>query len=52
MAPVRAKTQSTSFRLTSEAKRLLAAVAEARGVNQTAVLEWLIREAAKREGLK
>lgn len=52
MTPARTKTAPTSFRLTVEAKRLLAAVAEARGVNQTAVLEWLIREMAKREGIK
>jgi hypothetical protein len=52
MARARDKTLPTSFRLTAEGKRLLAAVAEAKGINQTAVLESLIREAARREGIK
>ncbi len=39
----------TSFRLTEEARRLLAALGEKKGVSMTAVLEILIRKEAKEE---
>ncbi len=39
----------TGFRLTDEALRLLTAMATARGINRTAMLEMLIREGAARE---
>ena len=42
----------TSMRLSPEAKRLIAAVAQQLGVTQTAVLELAIRVIAKREGVK
>jgi hypothetical protein len=40
--------EATSFRLTPEAKRLLALLAERSGVNQAAWLEMLIRREARR----
>jgi hypothetical protein len=52
MARAREQTISTSFRLTPEARRLLEALAIAKGVNLTAALEIIIRESAKREGIK
>jgi predicted DNA-binding protein len=42
----------TSFRLTPEARRLLSALAEKKGVAMTAVLEFLIRKEAKEEDIK
>jgi len=44
--------KSTSFRLTPEARRLLEVLALKFGISQTAVLELLIREKAKRENVK
>lgn len=41
----------TSFTLTEEAKKLLEELAKKYGVSQTAILELLIREKAKQEGL-
>jgi hypothetical protein len=41
----------TSFRLTGEALRLLAVLADKLGISLTAALEIAIREAAKRRGL-
>jgi mevalonate kinase len=52
MARSTAKTVKTSFRLTAEARRLLEAFAEAKGLNLTSALELVIRDAAKREGIK
>jgi predicted transcriptional regulator len=46
------KKNPTSIRLSDEAKRLLALLAEAFGISQVAVLEILIREKAKKEGVK
>jgi len=47
------KTQPpTSHRLSDEARRLLALLAEKLSISQTAVLELAIREKAKREGIK
>jgi predicted transcriptional regulator len=43
------KKQLTSMRLSPEAKRLLAKLAEALGISQAAVLELVIREKARRE---
>lgn len=39
----------TSFRLTEEARRLLAVLSERKGISMTAVLETLIRKEAKEE---
>jgi predicted transcriptional regulator len=44
--------QLTSVRLSLEAKRLLAAIAEKLSISQAAVLELAIRNQAKREGVK
>jgi len=44
--------QLTSMRLSSEAKRLLALLAQKLSISQAAVLELAIREKAKREGVK
>ena len=46
------KPQATSLRLSIEAKRLLRALADKSGVSMTAMLELMIREKAKREGVK
>lgn len=43
---------ASTFRLTAEARRLLLALAEKRGVTMTALLEVLIREEAERRGVK
>jgi hypothetical protein len=40
------------FRLTEQARTLLALLATADGISQNAVLELLIREAAKKRGLR
>lgn len=40
---------ATSFRLTPEAKRLLAVLAEGSGVHQAAWLEMMIRREARRQ---
>ena len=42
----------TSHRLSDEARRLLAVLAEKLGVSQTAVIELAIREKARRERVK
>jgi predicted transcriptional regulator len=52
MARAKDKTRAMSFRLTDEARRLLAALAEAKGINMTAAMELAIRDAAKLEGIK
>ncbi|MFN8486530.1 MAG: ribbon-helix-helix protein, CopG family [Caldilineaceae bacterium] len=44
-------TVKTSFSLSEEAKKLLEELAKKYGVSQTAILELLIREKAKQEGL-
>jgi len=41
--------KTTNFRLTEEAIALLDALATARGISRTAMLEIIIREAAKKE---
>ncbi len=45
------KKQATSIRLSSEAKRLLAALAQKLGINKTAVMEIAIRRLAEQERL-
>jgi hypothetical protein len=40
------------FRLTEQARTLLALLATADGISQNAVLELLIREAAKKRGIR
>jgi hypothetical protein len=42
----------TAYRLTPEAVRLLDEIAKIKGLNRTATVELIIREAAKREGIK
>ena len=44
--------QPTSFRLSKEAKRLLATLAQKLGIGQGAVVEIALRYLAKREGVK
>jgi predicted transcriptional regulator len=41
--------KSATFRLSEEGMRLLTALAQRRGINRTAVLEMLIRQAARRD---
>ena len=43
---------ASSIRLTSKAKYLLRALAAGYGISMSAVLELMIREKAKREGVK
>jgi hypothetical protein len=43
---------STSYRLSSEALRLLRLLAQAKGLSMASVLEVAIRELAKREGVQ
>jgi hypothetical protein len=43
--------EPTSFRLSPDGRRLLGALARRLGVSRTAVLEVLIREKAKQEGI-
>ena len=47
----KADLKTMSFRLTPEARRLLAGLAQKKGISMTAVLEILIRKEAKEEGL-
>jgi hypothetical protein len=44
--------RATSLRLTEEALRLLAAMAQADGISHTAMLEIAIREAARKRGIR
>ena len=41
--------KSITFRLTEECRRLLADLARERGISQAAVIELLVREAARKE---
>jgi hypothetical protein len=43
--------RNTSHRLSEDARRLLAALAEKYGMSQTAILELVIREKAKSDGI-
>jgi hypothetical protein len=43
---------ATSFRLSKVARQLLAKIAKASGISLTAALEIILREAAKKRGLK
>lgn len=43
--------KAVTFRLTEECRRLLLALAHDKGISQAAVLELLVRDEAKREGL-
>jgi predicted transcriptional regulator len=45
------KKHLTSVRLSPQAKRLLAGIAQKLGISRTAVLEVFIRDIAKREGV-
>ena len=44
--------QKTSITLSEQAKHLLVKLAEHYGVSQSAMLELIIREKAKRDGIK
>jgi len=43
------KKRATSYRLSDEARKYLVVMSRWRGVGQTAVLEWAIRDAYARE---
>lgn len=45
------KTIPTSFRLSEEARSLLGELAERLGVSRTGIVEMMIRDLARREGL-
>lgn len=44
--------QATSVRLSPDARRLLAALADRLGISQASVLELAIRDKARKEGVK
>jgi predicted DNA-binding protein len=46
------KRKATSFRLTEEAAKLLAILAEGMGLSQASVLELMIRDWAKKRGMR
>jgi predicted transcriptional regulator len=46
------KAPRTSFHLSPEARRLLDELAKAKGLSKTGVLEVIIRDAARQEGIK
>ena len=46
------KKRSTSLRLSEEALRFLAAMADADSISRTAMLEIAIREAARKRGIR
>jgi predicted transcriptional regulator len=48
---MRKANQTTSIRLTPEAKRLLSRLAQKLGVTQAAIIEMAIRKFAEREGV-
>ena len=52
MVPRKPTAKAMTVRLTEEARRLLAELAEKQGVDKTAMLEIIIRRVAKDEGLK
>jgi len=52
MPPRKPPSQSTSFRLTLEAIRLLKEIAMRQGIGMTAALEVLVRQEAERQGIK
>lgn len=44
--------KSTTFRLSAEARRLLAELSDMQGISKTAVIELLIRREAKEKEIK
>ena len=48
----RRELKPTTFRLSVEARELLAALSRHKGISMTSVLEVLLREEAKREGIR
>ena len=52
VVPRKPTSKAQTFRLTEEARRLLAAIAEKQGVDKTAILEIIIREIAEKRGIK
>ena len=44
--------QQTAFRLSEHARGLLLAIAESLGISATAAIEIIIREAAKKRGIR
>ena len=52
MVPRKPTSKATTFRLTEEARRLLAEIAERQGIDKTAALETIIREIAEKRGIK
>jgi len=51
MPPAKPTSKSVSYRLTAEARRMLAVIAQRQGINMTAALEVLIRQEAERRGI-
>ncbi len=51
MVPRKPTSKAMTFRLTEEARRLLAEIALKRGLDKTAVIETLIREYAEKQGV-
>lgn len=51
MVPRKPTSKAVTFRLTEEARRLLAEIAQKQGVDKTSALEVIIREVAERRGI-
>lgn len=51
MVPRKPTAKAVTFRLTEEARALLAELARRQGIDRTAALELLIRQAAARAGI-
>lgn len=52
VVPRKPTSKAITVRLTEEARRLLALIAEKQGVDKTAALEIIIREIAEKRGLR
>lgn len=52
MVPRKETAKAVTFRLTEEARLLLERIARSQGIDKTAALEVLIREAAEKRGIK
>ena len=52
VVPRKPTSKAATFRLTEEALRLLAEMAKTMGVDKTAALEFILREAAAKRSIK
>lgn len=52
VVPRKPTSKAVTFRLTEEARRLLAEIAKQQGIDRTSTLEVIIREVAAKRGVK